>query len=51
MRGQCPELAAGQHQEHVTMTAQPPGNPVAEAFRTLEARWIFPGHIDGAVAR
>jgi hypothetical protein len=32
------------------MTAEPPERPVTEAFRSLEVRWIFPGHVDSAVA-
>jgi hypothetical protein len=51
MRRQCPELAASQRQEHVTMTAEPSQNPVSEAVRSLEVRWIFPGQLDAAVAR
>jgi len=47
---QCPELAAGQYQEHVTMTAEPPDSTVTEAARTLEVRWIFPGQLETAVA-
>jgi hypothetical protein len=50
MRRQYTELAAGQYQEHVTMTAEPPENPVAEAVRSLEVRWIFPGQLEAAVA-
>jgi hypothetical protein len=37
-------------QEHVTMTAKPPQSPVAEALRSLEVRWIFPGQLETAVA-
>ena len=33
------------------MTAEPPGSPVAEAVRSLEVRWIFPGQLETAVAR
>jgi hypothetical protein len=51
MRRQCTELAAGQCQEHVTMTAEPPESPVTEAVRSLEVRWIFPGQLEPAVAR
>ena len=51
MRRQCPELAASQHQEHVTMTAEPSQNPVTEAVLSLEVRWIFPGQLETAVAR
>jgi hypothetical protein len=47
----CPELAVGLRQEHVTMTAEPPQNPVTEAVRSLEVRWIFPGQLEPAVAR
>ena len=50
MRQQYPELAAGQCQEHVTMTAEPPENPVTEAGCSLEVRWIFPGQLKTAVA-
>ena len=32
------------------MTAVPPGSPVAEAVRSLEVRWIFPGQLEAAVA-
>jgi hypothetical protein len=32
------------------MTAEPPERPVTEAFRSLEVRWIFPGHVDSAIA-
>ncbi|HUY44704.1 MAG TPA: hypothetical protein VMV92_03105 [Streptosporangiaceae bacterium] len=42
MRRQSAELAAGQCQEHVTMTAEPPERPVTEGVRSLEVRWIFP---------
>jgi hypothetical protein len=48
MRRQCPELAAGLYQGHVTMTAD---SPVTEAVRSLEVRWIFPGQLEAAVAR
>jgi hypothetical protein len=51
MRRQCTELAAGQWQEHVTMTAEPRKSPVTEAVRSLEVRWIFPGQLEPAVAR
>ena len=51
MQRQCTELAAGQCQGHVTMTAEPPGSPVSEAVRSLEVRWIFPGELEGAVVR
>src|SRR5207245_8601345 len=37
-------------QEHVTMTAEPPGRPVTEGVRSLEVRWIFPGQLETAVA-
>ena len=50
MRRQYPELAASQCQGHVTMTAEPPQNPVTEAVRSLEVRWIFPGQLEAAVA-
>ena len=33
------------------MTAEPPQSPVAEAVRSLEVRWIFPGQLEAAVAR
>jgi hypothetical protein len=32
------------------MTAEPPHSPVTEAVRSLEARWIFPGQLETAVA-
>ena len=51
MRCQYPELAAGQCQGHLTMTTEPPQNPVTEAVRSLEVRWIFPGQLEAAVAR
>ena len=51
MRRQCPEPAVGQRREHVTMTAEPSQNPVTEAVRSLEVRWIFPGQLETAVAR
>jgi hypothetical protein len=35
---------------HVTMMAEPPDSPVAEAVRSLEVRWIFPGQLEAAVA-
>ena len=50
MRRQCPELAAGQCQEPVPMTAEPPQSLVTEAVRSLEVRWIFPGQLETAVA-
>jgi len=50
MLRQCPELAAGQYQVAVTMTAEPPESPVAEAAGSLEVRWIFPGQLTAAVA-
>ena len=50
MRWQYPELAAGQCQGHLTMTAEPPQSPVTEAVRSLEVRWIFPGQMETAVA-
>ena len=37
-------------QEHVTMTAEPSGSPVAEGVRSLEVRWIFPGQLETEVA-
>ena len=33
------------------MTAQPRESPGAEAGRSLEVRWIFPGQLDAAMAR
>ena len=45
------EAAAGKCQEQVTMTAEPPENPVTEGVRSLEVRWIFPGQMESAVAR
>lgn len=51
MRRQCPELAADQRQEHVTMMAEPPQSPVTNGVRSLEVRWIFPGQLEAAVAR
>jgi len=33
------------------MTAEPRHSPVTEAVRSLEARWIFPGQLETAVAR
>jgi hypothetical protein len=48
---QCTEPAAGQCQEQVTMTAEPPQNPVTEGVRSLEVRWIFPGQLEVAMAR
>jgi hypothetical protein len=50
MLRQCPELAAGQYQVAVTMTAEPPESPVTEAAGSLEVRWIFPGQLTAAVA-
>ena len=50
MRRQSAELAAGQCQEHVTMTAEPPERPATEGVRSLEVRWIFPGQLESAVA-
>jgi hypothetical protein len=50
MRRLCQELAAGRCQEHVMMTAEPPGSPVTEPVRSLEVRWIFPGQLGTAVA-
>ena len=47
---QCPELAAGQCQEHTEMTAESPEIPVTEGPRSLEVRWIFPGQLEAAVA-
>ncbi len=32
------------------MTAEPPQSAVTEAVRSLEARWIFPGQLEAAVA-
>ena len=32
------------------MTAEPPQSPLAEAVRSLELRWIFPGPLETAVA-
>ena len=32
------------------MMAEPPQNPVTEAVRSLEVRWIFPGQLETAVA-
>jgi hypothetical protein len=47
---QCTELAAGQCQEQVTMTAEPPQSPVTEGVHSLEVRWIFPGKLEVPVA-
>jgi hypothetical protein len=33
------------------MTAQPPDSPVTEGVGSLEVRWIYPGHLESAVAR
>ena len=33
------------------MTGEPPENPLTEAARSLEVRWIFPGQLETAVAR
>ena len=33
------------------MTAEPPESPAAEAVRSLEVRWIFPGQLETAVSR
>jgi hypothetical protein len=32
------------------MSAEPPQSPIAEAVRSLEVRWIFPGPLQAAVA-
>jgi hypothetical protein len=48
--GSARNWAAGQRRERVTMTAEPPENPVTEAARSLEVRWIFPGPLKAAVA-
>jgi hypothetical protein len=48
---QCPELAGGQRQEHLTMTAEQPQSPITEGIHSLEVRWIFPGQLESAVAR
>ena len=32
------------------MTAEPPQRPITEGVRSLEARWIFPGQLETAVA-
>ena len=32
------------------MPAEPPHSPIAEAVRSLEVRWIFPGPLGAAVA-
>jgi len=32
------------------MTAQPPDSPAAQAIRSLEVRWIFPGQLAAEVA-
>ena len=32
------------------MTTEPPQSPVAEAVRSLEVRWIFPGQLETAGA-
>jgi hypothetical protein len=50
MRRECAELAAGQWPEQVTMAAVQPESPVTEGVRSLEVRWIFPGHLEAAVA-
>ena len=34
----------------MTMPAEPPQSPIAEAVRSLEVRWIFPGPLQAAVA-
>ena len=49
--GSARSLAAGQCQEHVTMTSEPSQSPVIEAVLSLEVRWIFPGQLDAAMAR
>jgi hypothetical protein len=35
----------------MAMPAEPPENTVTEGGHTLEVRWIFPGRLEGAVAR
>jgi hypothetical protein len=50
MRRQCPELAVGQYQGPVMMTAEPPESLFTEAAGSLEVRWIFPGQLESAVA-
>ncbi len=41
---------ATREQVPTTMNAEPPENPVTEAVRSLEVRWIFPGPLQAAVA-
>jgi hypothetical protein len=42
--------AARSGQEHMTMPGEPPDSRVTEGVRSLEVRWIFPGHLETAVA-
>jgi hypothetical protein len=35
----------------MTMATEPGENPISEAVRSLEVRWIFPGQLAAAVAR
>ena len=44
------ELSAKPGQQQMTMPAEPPQSPIAEAVRSLEVRWIFPGPLRAAVA-
>jgi len=44
-------LSAKPGQQQMMMPAEPPQSPIAEAARSLEVRWIFPGPLQPAVAR
>jgi len=50
MRRPHTELPAKPGQQQMTMPAEPPQSPIAEAVRSLEVRWIFPGPLQAAVA-
>ncbi len=45
------ERPAKPGRQQMTMPAEPPQSPIAEAVRSLEVRWIFPGPLQAAVGR
>ena len=44
------ERPAKPGRQQMTMPAEPPQSPIAEAVHSLEVRWIFPGPLQAAVA-
>ena len=50
MQRQCTNRAAARCREHSTMPGEQWESQLTEGARSLEVRWIFPGHMGRAVA-